>query len=351
MRPPLVSVTDGQGGVFTRAQAQAAGYTERELKSLTRPGGDFQVVRHGVYAERPLVEALDATQRWLLRDRAAVLIARRPSVLSHDSAARLLGLATLEVAEPASHLTSVGSAGARRSGGVTRHRDRLPLCVELRAGLLATSYARTAIDIARQHGFRHGLVAADAARNLGVPLQDLEAELDRMSTHPFIGRARAAVVASAAGAESVAESLGRELVAELGLGEIETQFALRIADGRVVSCDMRVGCHTIEVDGKIKLRAVALGGVARQSAEDVVWNEKIRQNLVCAEGLGMSRLVWSDFFGAARDRAKARIRAEEAVTRQRFGTSLPEHLQLFADAHRHRTATGLWTPAALDAAS
>ena len=234
MRPDLTSKASRQGGLFTRSQALAAGYTEREMKSLTRPGGSLRVVRHGIYAEAALVESLDNTQRWLLMDRAALMVSQRPAIASHDSAARILGIPTLAVDEPASHLTSVGKAGARRSGGITRHRDMLPLCVELRDGLEATSYARTAIDLGRLHGYRHGLVATDAVRQLGVPLRDLEAELDRMENHPFIARARAAVKSSATGAESVAETLGRELVEELGFGEVETQFAVGISDGRVV---------------------------------------------------------------------------------------------------------------------
>lgn len=320
------------------------------MKSLTRPGGSLRVVRHGIYAEAALVESLDNTQRWLLMDRAALMVSQRPAIASHDSAARILGIPTLAVDEPASHLTSVGKAGARRSGGITRHRDMLPLCVELRDGLEATSYARTAIDLGRLHGYRHGLVATDAVRQLGVPLRDLEAELDRMENHPFIARARAAVKSSATGAESVAETLGRELVEELGFGEVETQFAVGISDGRVVWCDMRVGCHVIEVDGKVKLRSVADGGYAERPPEDVVWEEKARQTMVCAEGLGMSRLVWADFFGVRRERAKARLRAEESVTRARFGPTLPAHLREFADQHPRRTGSELWTPAALNAA-
>ena len=351
MRPTLASAAAAQGGIFTRSHALAAGYTERELKSLTRPGGDLVIVRHGVYAERALVDMLDTTERWRLKDRAAQLVSRRPGLLSHDSAARLLRISTLDVKGTGSHITSVGKAGARRSGGVTRHRDMLPLCVEVRDGLAATSYARTAIDIGRLHGFRHGLVATDAVRNLGVPLSDLQSELARMQHHPFIARARAAVASSASGVESVAETLGRELVEELGLGDIETQFAVGIADGRVVWCDMRVGCHLVEVDGRIKLRPVADGGVATRSAEDVVWDEKIRQTLVCAEGLGMSRIVWADFFGAQRERAKARVRSEEAVTRERFGATLPDHLRRFADVHQRPTRNKLWTPTSLDAAS
>ncbi len=50
----------------------------------------------------------------------------------------------------------------------------------------------------------------------------------------------------------------------------------------------------------------------------------------------MSRLIWDDMFGRARGEAIARLRAEEAVTRARFGDALPARLA--EQAQRLRTA-------------
>ena len=344
MRPALEAVAAPQGGVLSRRQALQAGYTEREIKALTRPDGPWAVVRTGYYCERSLLGSLDARGRWLLKDRAAVLATQRPSTLSHDSAARILGIDTLDARSPGSHLTLLGKHGSRTNSGLTRHRDLLPLCVERVGDLVTTSYARTAIDIARWHGRRHGLVAVDSARALGVPLADLDAELARMERHPHIARARAAVHESDEGAESVLETLGRELVASLGVGDVETQFAVGLSGGRVVWCDIRVGCHLFECDGIIKLLSVDQGGVASEPAAQVLWKEKARQTEICAEGLGMSRIVWSDCFDAGRERARERLRKEYAVTEARFGPELPGHLRRFADAHPRRTSARLWTP-------
>ena len=350
MRPALAAMALGQGDVFSRAQALRAGYTQREVKALTRPEGDWVVVRAGFYAERSRLSRLDHRERWLLKDRAAVLASRRPAPLSHDSAARLLRIRTLQPSTDATHFTLFGPRGTRTNSGVTRHRDLLPLCLEQVDDLIATSYARTAIDIARWHGYLDGLVAVDAVRQLGVPESDLMGELERMRHHPHIARARAAMADSDAGAESVLETLGRELVSSLGIGEVETQFAVRVPGGRVAWCDIRVGCHMFECEGKVKLLPVDAGGVATEPAIDVMWKQQARRTEICAEGFGMSRIVWADCFGAARDRAKQRLLHEYAVTKARFGPSpTPSQLE-FAATHPRRQPAQLWTPRTMDAA-
>lgn len=344
MRPALVAVAAQQGWIFSRSQALRAGYTEREIKALTRPDGPWIVVRIGVYCERSRLDQLDPRSRWLLKDRAAVLLSRRPATLSHDSAARLLQIDTLEPPTRASHLTLFGKHGSRTNSGLTRHRDLLPLCVERVDGLLSTSYARTAIDIGRWHGYRYGLVAVDSVRHRGVPLADLDAELERMAHHPFIAAARASVRDSDDGAESVLETLGRELVASLGIGEAQTQFAVGLSGGRIAWCDIRVGCHVFECEGKVKLVPVSDGGLATEPAEDVVWKQQARRTEICAEGLGASRIVWTDCFGPARDKARVRLRREYDVTEARFGRTPPEHLMRFAEAHPRSKNARLWRP-------
>ena len=344
MRPSLVPAADRQHGIFSRYQALRAGYTEREIKALTRPEGEWAVVRMGVYCRRDRLEPLDARARWLLKDRAAVLSSRRPAVLSHDSAARLLQLNTLDPPSAASHLTLHGPRGTRTNSGLTRHRDLQPLCVERVDDLVATSYARTAIDIARWHGYRHGLVAIDSARWLGVPEADFAAELDRMRHHPHIARAHAALADSDDGAESVLESLGRELVASLGIGEVQTQFAIRLTGGRVVWCDIRVGCHLFECEGMLKLIPADRGGVASETPEAVVWKQQARRTDICSEGFGMSRIVWADCFDSGRDRARERLRKEYEVTEARFGRTPAPHLLEFAEANPRRPTPRLWTP-------
>ena len=58
MRPALHAIAARQHGIFTRAQALLTGYTEREIRALTRPDGPWAVVRLGVYCERARLNPL-----------------------------------------------------------------------------------------------------------------------------------------------------------------------------------------------------------------------------------------------------------------------------------------------------
>jgi len=163
-----------------------------------------------------------------------------------------------------------------------------------------------------------------------------------MKHFPHIRTARAAQAFGDPGAENGGESMARILVAELALhGEIQTQYPVRIGD-HVAWLDLLVGCHAFEFDGKVKFKAVADGGVAERSAGEIAWDEKERQRLVCAEGLGMSRIVWDDFWGAGRDRARERLQAEATTTELRLGTTRPAHLDDFAARMRDVRARRLF---------
>ncbi|MGA8246128.1 MAG: hypothetical protein WB797_04425, partial [Nocardioides sp.] len=155
-----------------------------------------------------------------------------------------------------------------------------------------------------------------------------------MTHWPGVVAARGAAELADPRAENAAESLARLLVVELGIGDVEPQFAVWL-DGRMVWCDLRVGNHVVEFDGRIKYQGRDDGGVSVKPAEQVVWEERQREREICAQGLGMSRLVWSDLFGAARRRAQQRLLAEYALTVTRFGTRLPDHLAEFSRRHSH----------------
>jgi hypothetical protein len=333
MRPELQAIADRQGGIVLRQQALAADYDAAELRALLRPGGELVAVRRGAYAERHVIEAASATDRLIAKDWAAHLVTRVPHVMSHDSAARMHRLPLIDSDSAESHITRSRLSGARNEHGIRHHLARRPVSVEDVGGLIATGMARTVIDLGRWHGYAQGVVAADSALRAGVPRADLIAELGRESTWPDTAAVRPAVAFADAGAENIAESLSRILVSELGLGTVHTQFAVMIRDGSIVWCDIRVGCHVFEFDGKIKYTPVDQGGVATKPIEQVLWEERKRQQQICAVGLGMSRLTWSDLHGPARERAKARLREEYTVTRARFGGVLPAHLAEFAAAH------------------
>ncbi len=314
-------------GFVTTTQLRALGVDPRLTARWVRDG-DLVAVRRGVYTSAELWAAWDEfVQQPLARVRAAHLTMRVAHVFSHDSAALAHRLPLIDARTSDVHLTRRRVQGSQVQYGVRHHgaayrRDQ----VERVAGLDVLAVPRTVADLAREHGYLSGLVAADGALRMGVGRPRLVDELDAMASWPGITVCRAVVEDAVHGAESAGETLMRAMVDELGLGPMETQFPVRVASG-VRWCDLRVGCHVFEFDGRVKFRSVVDGGVATRSAEEVVWREKKRDREISELGLGISHVIWADLWGEARRRTRQRLAAEYAVTRSRFGVVLSADLE------------------------
>ena len=339
LRPGLMAVASTQQGLFTRRQALEAGYAADEVRARTHARGPWQVVRRGVYLPVERWKSGSDSDQWWWRDVAAHLLMTQRHLLSHDSAARGLGIPRLRPAQPLSHITRAGVGGSRTRHGVKHHLGReLPATSASRDGIVMTGAPRTALDLAREHGFAAGVAAIDAVRHQGTSLRAFELELARMTSWPYVCTCRSALAFSDSGAESVGESLTRILLAEMGWGPIVTQFPVPARDG-VRWCDLRVGRHVVEFDGRIKYVDRVDGGFAEGDPAEVAWRDRQRDTEVTTHGLGISHLTWHDLF-AGREAAKARLRREAAATTLRFGTELPDHLSRFAETHprtRRRT--------------
>jgi hypothetical protein len=313
-------------GVLRREQLLDLGVPPSEIRRMLR-SGDLVRLRRGVYTTREVWEAADPyVARPLLLARAAVLVVRRAWVLSHDSAAHALGLDILQPDDPYVHLTRPGWTNAWTENGVKHHLARFGShqVVEV-DGLRVLDLARVAVDMGREHGFRRGFIACDSAMRMGVTRAELLAAAEPMAQWPGARAVNASVEFADPGAENVNESLGRELVVEAGIGTPETQFPVRTAEG-IRWCDLRVGNHVIEVDGKVKYLSEADGGLARKSGDEVAWEERKRERLVRDEGLVVSRVYWEDYWGARRASAVRRLRADHADSVARFGAELDERL-------------------------
>ena len=336
MNPTVLGIMATQHGLVTRSQAIAAGMAPERVDRLVRQGA-LVAVRRGVYAESTFVASL-ATYRdqRLLADRAACLRISRPHERSHDSAAHELDLAILRPRTPMTHVTRPGVVGSHLRHGVKHHlapyvAERV---VEL-DGIRVLGLARTAVDLAREHGLRAGVVAIDSARRAGTSMAELDTEVALMRSWPHVTVVREAVELSDPDTDSIGETLTREVVTELGYGRPQTQFGLT-SGGRTVWCDLRLGRHLFEFDGRVKYQRIDKGGVALTSADEVIWREKQRQDWVCGFKLGMSRLVWDDLFGLAREHALERLRREYLDTCRRFGESIDDLTPYIARGPRPR---------------
>lgn len=322
MGPATRQMFASQHGLITFRQALDAGLLPAQVSRLLRTAS-WVKVRPAVYADGEVWAGLDdVLGRPLLRVRAAHLVLEVPHWFSHDSAAILHGLRLLDVDHHTVHLTRPDQRGRRSSAGITHHGALVPPGqTTARHGLPALGLARTAVDIVREHGFQTGLGACDfAVREVGRDA--LHSVVEQMRGWPWVRTVREVVELADPGAHNAAESAARSLVLELGIGRPQTQFGL--TDGtRTVWCDLRVGRHVFEFDGRVKYTPVVDGGLAVDPAA-VVWAEKKRQDFVCGFKLGMSRITYADLYGAARQTARVRLSREYADTVDRFGTSVDD---------------------------
>jgi hypothetical protein len=322
----LRHVMAANSGLVTTGQARDCGLTSCQITQLVRVGA-LVVVRRGVYADAEHWHALDEDRgQPRLRTRAAIATMRRGFVVSHDSSAHEHELEILTPPHPYVHITRPGSTAAWTRAGVKHHlaafaKDQVVPCNEVEV----LDLARTAVDIARELGRPYGEIACDAVRRRGVSLAQLEDAGAVMVNWPHIRRARRAIYFSDPRAANLAETLGRLFVEELGLVPDDLQFPVQVRES-VRWGDILVGCHLFEIDGHLKLRAPADGGVAELPAHEVVWAEKKRDRDLAREGLGTSHIVWQDFWPPHRASALKRVRAEYDESVQRFGIVLPERL-------------------------
>ncbi len=157
------------------------GITEKRLRSA-RAAGRITRLRHGVYVATDAVPE-DPVQLHLLRA-LAEQVAAPGRVASHETAALALGLPLLDTqgaAAGAMHLTRPESPTDRSRTSSKRriHLGSLPVhhVTTLPSGLVVTTPARTALDVAAGVPLPVGLMIADAAAR--VAFADLAGSRDR----------------------------------------------------------------------------------------------------------------------------------------------------------------------------
>jgi very-short-patch-repair endonuclease len=261
-----------QGFVLTRAQcalstAEIRSRLRRRILWAARPGV-YSVVHPGVDAK--VVAALRATG-------AAAI--NPGSVISHESAAVLLGVRVLEVPSQPLLTSSADCRGGQRNGVLIR-RARIDAPARW-YGMALTSAARTVVDIARVDRDA-GLVTADDALAEGlVTRTELLAAVAECAGWP--GNAAAAWVAQHAdrGSESALESLTRACIITAGLPAPALQVWI---GGDRVDMVYEAERVVIEVDGMLKY-----DGDPR-----ALRREKLRQERIERAGYRVVRVTWAD---------------------------------------------------------
>jgi hypothetical protein len=279
------------------------GYDHRDLRRLQREG-ELVRVRRGAYSpDDKSGEFVEERHRRLILATAPQL--QDGAIFSHGSAAVLYGLPVWSEAVARVHVTrNRRGKGVKRSVVQVHGAPLQPSEIVLIDNLPVTSLARTVLDLARTLPMTQAVAAGDRALALGLAMAALDAGLLAMERWPGIRAARRVVEFLDERSESAGESVSRVRLMEEGLPRPELQQEIFGSDGWLVArADFYWKEHRTvgEFDGKIKYGRLLKPG---QRIEDVIFEEKLREDAVRDLGLQVVRWISRDLYrpGVLRDR-------------------------------------------------
>ena len=296
-----------------RPELLAAGFSDDELRALVR-AGRLTPVRRGSYVQGGLPE--DVLARHVLQIRAAARELAGDAVISHVSAAVLHGLRIWGVRLDRVHVTRRRRTGGRRGALAHVHSAALdPAEIVTIGGLPVTSLARTVADLARMLPFEQAVVLGDSAmfhrRADRLDKADVAAVLDHEPRRPGTRAARRALGFSSALSESVGESRSRVAIAAAGLPPPVLQWEVHAAATGAFVGRVDMGWpkqRTVgEFDGLVKYGRTLRPG---QDIAEVLVEEKVREDALRDEDLGVVRWLWTDLtdFAPTAKRLRSRFR-------------------------------------------
>ncbi len=255
---------------FTWDQALRCGWSHRCARDAINRRW-WKVLYRGVYVDRDVWAGLDAAGKHRCRVAAKLLLKGPEWVAARESAAVFHGLPLLGKIPDEPRLLR-DYAGTRANGGSGDERVATlpPSDIVVVAGVRVTSLARTVLDLAAEHEFRHGVVVADAALRRGLDQGELLALAEAHARWP--GNAQALRVARFADglSESVLESISRAPLLDLGIAVPELQLQVwfdGVMIARVDQCWRQV--NTIgQADGALKYKGLSVdAALARVRAD------------------------------------------------------------------------------------
>lgn len=281
-------------GLTLRADLLDQGYTREDIKRrLGRR--ELTAIRPGVYVPSAELKTLGERQRHVLQIEATLRQLGPGVLVSHQSAACLLGITLFRIPTAVQVTRPGGHAGHRRSTVHTHCAAVDPAEIVMVNGYRVTGAARTVVDLARQATFEQAVVAADSALRRGlVTRSELQAAVRRATRRPGVAAADRVVRFADGGAESAGESISRVMLHEHAVPPPDLQLAVRGARGDTFAHSdfgwpeyRTVG----EFDGAQKYGRLLLPG---ETPGDSILKEKIREDRIRDLGWHMVRWTWRD---------------------------------------------------------
>jgi hypothetical protein len=210
--------------ILRAADLRAAGLSDSTIYRRLRRG-ELVSVAPGSFVSAVDWESLSCRDRYAVRVRARLARLSSRVVASHDSAAVMWGMPTLDGWPGVVHVLDPTRSTALRRGGLQRHPSHLG-GGDIRSGsqFSVTSPARTAVDLALRDGFTTGLLLFDHGLRAELFTEaELLAALDAQPTALRLTAATRALENASPLAESPGESISRAAMILLGFDPPELQ--------------------------------------------------------------------------------------------------------------------------------
>jgi hypothetical protein len=289
----LMSIAAQQGGYFTRAQALDCGASDRQLRSAVREG-HLSRIRQGTYAFREIYDALTPQDQHVVLARSVIASMPGPVALSHRSGSAVYGHDQWGWDMSVVDVTRLDGGAGRQEAGVFHHVGVVDESDLVESdGLLVLREDRVVVEACLVLGGEAGLCTVDSALRHGrINKHDLERRLADFERWQGAREARLTVLRGDGRAASVGESRMRHDFWRGAIPEPDLQYEVRNRDRQLLGITDFAWLewrHVAEFDGMRKYRRDLKPG---EDPGEVVAREKVREDLIRAECLGMSRVVW-----------------------------------------------------------
>ena len=254
-------------------------------------------IRPGSYVAADRWQTASELERYRMRIVAVARTRRSPPILSHWSAAAVLGLPILGRWPEEVHRLTDRASGGRSRNGVIAHPTRLDRVEVVEVdGLLMTSVARTVVDLATVSSFGSAVTSADFTlhrkRTHHLERSQLLAAWEEAAPKAH-ARSLAVLEFASDLADSPAESVSRVNIHLGGLRMPRLQTRYSDAAGLIGDTDFDWEELNLlgEADGKMKYtKEEYLRG---RHPGEVVYAEKVREDRLRALGKRVVRWDWA----------------------------------------------------------
>jgi hypothetical protein len=289
--PALADVAAVNAGILRRSHLSAAGLSSPTIGRLVRDGELVRVHRDAyrlpVDGEHPLTQFEAAVTALRLRD---------PNrVLTGPAALTVLGLPVFDDPGTLHVVTDRRGGSSARSLVTTVAPPPADQMCDVQ-GTTVTCAARAALDTARLHSLVAGVVAADAALRADMTtVAELERVASTMSRLHGAADARLCRELASPFSESPGESWSAVVMHQHRLPRPERQELFRDGRGIIGRSDFWWPQQRVagEFDGKVKYGRRNPSG---RPPEDVLWDEKIREDRLRGTGVLVVRWTTADLY-------------------------------------------------------